>query len=72
MRQKVTIVQGIDKEISKDIIKLLKDQKLKVQAQIMDEKVRVTSKSIDELQTAMSVIKQGAFAIALQFNNMRS
>lgn len=72
LRQKVTLVQGIEKEIAKDIVALIKDSKLKVQAQIMDDKVRVTSKSIDELQATMTLVRNGTFAVALQFNNMRS
>lgn len=72
LRQKVTLVQGIEKEIAKDIVALIKDTKLKVQAQIMDDKVRVTSKSIDELQATMAEVRKGAFAVPLQFNNMRS
>lgn len=71
-RQKVEIKQGIDKEIAKEIVKYIKDLKLKVQAQIMDDKVRVTSKSIDELQATIASVKQGKFEIPLQFNNMRS
>ncbi len=72
LRQKVTLVQGIEKEIAKDIIKLIKDSKLKVQAQIMDEKLRVTAKSIDELQDCIKIVKGGPFQVPLQFNNMRS
>jgi len=72
MRQKILLVQGIEKDVAKTIISSLKDSKLKVQAQIADNKVRVTSKSIDELQAAMGLIKKGAFSVPLQFNNMRS
>lgn len=72
LRQKVTLVQGIEKEAAKDICKKIKDSKLKVQAQIMDDKVRVTSKSIDELQSTMSLLRSGGFEIPLQFNNLRS
>ena len=71
LRQKITIQQGIDKEVAKDIVKLIKGSKLKVQPQIMDDKVRVTSKSIDELQDAISKVRAGNFPIPLQFNNMR-
>jgi uncharacterized protein YajQ (UPF0234 family) len=71
-RQKIKLVQGIEKEIAKDISKLIRDSKLKVQAQIVDDKVRVTSKSIDELQETMSLIRGKNFAVPLQFNNMRS
>lgn len=72
LRQKVTIQQGVDREVAKDICKMIKDQRFKVQAQIMDDKIRVTSKSIDELQTTMSAVRGGGFPIPLQFNNMRS
>lgn len=72
LRQKVTISQGIEREMAKDICSFIKDSKLKVQAQIMDDKVRVTSKSIDELQTTMAAVKSKGFALPLQFNNMRS
>lgn len=71
-RQKVTIQQGLEVEIAKEIVKFIKDSKLKVQAQIMDDKVRVTSKSIDELQATMALIRGGTFQAPLQFNNMRS
>ena len=72
LRQKLTFSQGIEKEKAKDVIKFIKDAKLKVQAQIMDDKIRVTSKSIDELQSTMQAIKAQNFSIPLQFNNMRS
>ena len=72
LRQKIKIVQGIDKEVAKEITKSIKDSKLKVQAQIVDDKVRVTSKSIDELQETMSFIRNNKFSVPLQFNNMRS
>lgn len=72
LRQKVTIKQGIDKELAKDILQAIKESKLKVQSQIIDEKVRVTSKSIDELQSTMQLVRSGSFKLPLQFNNMRS
>ncbi len=72
LRQKVKILQGIDKEVAKEITKAIKDSKLKVQAQIMDDKVRVTSKSIDELQETIAFVKSRGFQVQLQFNNMRS
>ena len=72
LRQKVLVKQGIDKEIAKDITKLIKDSKLKVQAQIMDDKVRVTSKSIDELQATMAFLCSQSLAVPIQFDNMRS
>lgn len=72
LRQKISLVQGIEKEIAKDIVKLIKDKKMKAQPQIMDDKVRVTSKSIDELQECIQAVKAGSFPVPLQFNNMRS
>lgn len=72
LKQKGEIKQGIDKETAKEIVKNLKDAKLKVQAQIMDETVRVTSKSIDELQATMAHVRNQKFGLPLQFNNMRS
>jgi uncharacterized protein YajQ (UPF0234 family) len=72
LRQKVTLIQGIDREVARDVIKLIKDSKLKVQAQIAEEKLKVTSKSIDELQECISLVKGGSFPVPLQFNNMRS
>ncbi|MBC7743120.1 MAG: YajQ family cyclic di-GMP-binding protein [Bdellovibrionaceae bacterium] len=71
LRQKITFSQGIEKEKAKEIIKYVKDSKAKVQAQIMDDKLRVTSKSIDELQATMQNLKSQNFEIALQFDNMR-
>ncbi|MBX2995189.1 MAG: YajQ family cyclic di-GMP-binding protein [Bdellovibrionaceae bacterium] len=72
LRQKVTIQQGIDKENAKDVLKFIKDSKAKVQAQIMDDKIRVTSKSIDELQSVIASVRAKTFEVPLQFNNMRS
>jgi len=71
LRLKITIQQGIDKEVAKDIVKWIKDSKLKVQPQIMDDKVRVTAKSIDELQETIAKVRSGNFPVPLQFNNMR-
>lgn len=71
LRQKVSLVQGIDKEAAKEITKAIKDTKLKVQAQIVDDKVRVTGKSIDDLQETMTFLKKQSFAVPLQFNNYR-
>lgn len=70
-RQKVTLVQGIDREVARDVIKLIKDSKLKVQPSIADDKVKVSSKSIDELQDCINLVKGSSFTVPLQFNNMR-
>ena len=71
LRQKVTFAQGLEKEKAKEVVKFIKDSRLKVQPQIMDDKVRVTSKSIDELQSTMQVVKAHNFEVPLQFDNMR-
>lgn len=72
LRQKVLLVQGIDREVAKEIIKLIKDSKLKVQPAVADDKLKVTSKSIDELQECISLVRGGSFSVPLQFNNMRA
>lgn len=72
VRQKATIVQGISKEKGKEVVKYIKETKLKVQAQIMDDQVRVTGKKIDDLQTVMQELKQKDLGIELQFENLRS
>ena len=68
----IKLVNGISKEKAKEIIKNIKDAGFKAQAQIMDEQVRVTSKSIDELQSVIAHVKGRDFNMALQFINMRS
>jgi len=72
MRQRVAIVQGVSTEKGKEIIKFIKDTKLKVQAQIMEDQVRVSSKKIDDLQEVIQAVKGKDFGIELQFVNMRS
>ncbi|PLX89104.1 MAG: YajQ family cyclic di-GMP-binding protein [Desulfuromonas sp.] len=72
MRQSINLLQGIDKERGKEIVKAIKESKLKVQAQIMDDQVRVTSKKIDDLQQVIQLLKGKDFGIDLQFVNMRS
>lgn len=72
LKQKGEIKQGIDKEAAKEIIKKIKDSKIKVQAQVMDDVVRVTSKSIDSLQETISMCRGATFGLPLQFKNMRS
>jgi len=72
MRQRVTIVQGIDKERGKEVVKFIKESKLKVQAQIMEDQVRVSGKQIDDLQEVIQLLKGQDFGIELQFVNMRS
>jgi len=71
-RQKITLQQGIPTEAAKDIVKFLKDNKLKkVQAAIQADQVRVSSPSKDELQEAMRLLREHDFGVALQFGNYR-
>lgn len=71
VRQIVKIQSGIASEKAKEITKAVKDSKLKVQAQIQGEQVRVLSKSKDELQTTIAFLKGKDFGIDLQFTNFR-
>lgn len=73
IRQIVTLKNGIDKEEAKKITKLIKDANLKVQAQIQDEQIRVTSKKIDDLQATIQFLRGSSeIGLPLQFINMRS
>ncbi|MFQ5441129.1 MAG: YajQ family cyclic di-GMP-binding protein [Thermodesulfobacteriota bacterium] len=71
-KQNVKIRQGIATEKAKEIVKIIKGLKLKVQAQIQDEQVRVTGKKLDDLQAVISGLKSKDLDVALQFVNMRS
>ena len=71
VRQKAKIVQGIETEKAKEIVKSIKDAKLKVQASIQSDQVRVTGRSKDDLQKAMALVREGDFGIPLQFTNYR-
>ena len=72
VRRVVTLQQGIPTEAAKDIVKFLKDNKLKkVQAAIQADQVRVSSPSKDELQEAMRLLREHDFGVALQFGNYR-
>jgi uncharacterized protein YajQ (UPF0234 family) len=72
VRRVVTLQQGIPTEAAKEIVKFLKERKLKkVQAAIMADQVRVSSPSKDELQDAMRVLREQDFGVALQFGNYR-
>ncbi len=71
LKQTVAIKKGLDKEKAKEITLYIKDSKLKVQAQIMDDKVRVSSSKKDDLQKIIQLLKSTDFNIDLQFINMR-
>ncbi|MDX8378002.1 MAG: YajQ family cyclic di-GMP-binding protein [Mariprofundales bacterium] len=70
-RQQVRIVQGVDKELAKKLVKRIKDAKLKVQASIQGEQVRVTGKKRDDLQQVMELMRKENIDIPLQFINFR-
>ena len=71
IRQKITLQQGIPSEKAKEINKLIKDRKLKVQSQIQDEQVRVTGKKRDDLQEAIGAVRQADLGLDFQFVNFR-
>jgi hypothetical protein len=72
VRQEISLQQGIPTEKAKDIVKFLKDAKIKkVQATIQGDQLRVTSPSRDELQEAMRQLREQDFGVALQFGNYR-
>lgn len=70
-RQTVTIQQGIDTELAKKIVKAIKAAKLKVQAAIQGEQVRVTGKKRDDLQTCINYLKEQDYDLPLQYINFR-
>ena len=70
-RQKITVKQGIERELAKKIQSTLKEAKLKVDSQINGEKLRVNGKKRDDLQTAMALLKGAEFEQPLQFDNFR-
>ena len=72
VRQKVTLQQGIAGEKAKDIVRVIKDSKLKVQAAIQGDTVRVTSKDRDTLQQVIALVKSKDFGIDTQFTNYRT
>lgn len=67
----VNFIQGIDTPTAKKVVKLIKDSKLKVQASIQGEQVRVTGKKRDDLQQVMQLIKTSELEQPFQFNNFR-
>lgn len=71
VRQTVTLQQGIPSEKAKEIARLIKDAKLKVQVSIQGDQLRVSSRSKDELQAAIAQVQARDFGLALQFTNYR-
>ncbi len=67
----MTFKQGIDQPLAKDIVKLIKESKIKVQTSIQGDKVRVTGKNRDDLQECIAFLKKSDIELPLQFNNFR-
>jgi uncharacterized protein YajQ (UPF0234 family) len=70
-RQTIVVRQGIDKELAKKIVKQVKDSKIKVQAAIQGEQVRITGKKRDDLQDTIAMLKEADLGLPLQFTNFR-
>ncbi|MEP6511789.1 MAG: YajQ family cyclic di-GMP-binding protein [Dokdonella sp.] len=70
-KQKITVKQGIEQPIAKKIIGQIKAAKLKVEAQINGDKLRISGKKRDDLQSAMALLRKGEFEVPLQFDNFR-
>lgn len=71
MRQEIEVMQGINKDNARKIVKIIKDSKLKVQAAIQDEQVRVSGRDKDLLQDAIALVKGAELDFAVQFTNYR-
>ena len=71
VKQTITVRTGVEQELTKKIVKILKDSKLKVQGSIQGDAVRVSSAKRDELQNAIALVKKSITDFPLQFNNFR-
>ncbi len=70
-RQDLTVRQGIDKDTARKMVKLVKESKLKVQAAVQGEQIRVTGKKRDELQRVIARLREASFELPLQYLNFR-
>jgi uncharacterized protein YajQ (UPF0234 family) len=70
-RQKIAVKQGIERELAKKLQAAIKDARLKVEAQINGDKLRVTGKKRDDLQAAMALLRGKEYELPLQFDNFR-
>lgn len=70
-RQTVTLREGIDSDLARKLVKLIKERKLKVQAAVQGDKVRVTGKKRDDLQTVIGILKEADVDMPLQYVNFR-
>ncbi len=69
--QSVRVVEGLEQDMARKMVKLIKQSKIKVQAAIQGEQLRVNGKKRDDLQQAMQLLREGSLGIPLQFNNFR-
>ena len=72
VRKTITVKNGIDKDMAKKIVKLIKDSGLKVQAAIMDDIIRVTGKKIDDLQDVIQLCRTSSLDLPLQYVHMKA
>jgi uncharacterized protein YajQ (UPF0234 family) len=72
VQREIAIKEGVDSDTARNIVKLIKEQRLKVQAAVQDNQVRVTGKKIDDLQTVIRMLREANIPIPLQFVNMQS
>lgn len=72
VRKTIPVKNGIDKDMAKKIVKIIKDSGAKVQAAIMDDIIRVTGKKIDDLQAVIQLLRSSDLDLPLQFVNMKS
>jgi len=70
-KQTSILKQGLDADLCRKVVKMIKDKKMKVQAAIQGDKVRVTGKKRDDLQAVMAILKEAKLDMPLQFNNFR-
>ena len=71
IKKDLKVRQGLDKEVSKKLIKDIKDSKIKVSSQVMDDIIRVSSKNINDLQAVIALCRKGEYEVPLQFINMK-
>ena len=72
LKREVKLREGLEQETAKKIVKMVKDSKIKVQASIQGEEVRVTGKNIDDLQAVIAMLKAADFEVPLQYVNFKS
>ena len=71
MQKEIAIKEGVDSDTARTIVKMIKDKKLKVQAAIQENQVRVTGKKIDDLQEVIQMLRGASMPIPLQFINIQ-